>query len=105
MPRVLPSLRAGGWPAWLTGGGESTKLKSAAAEAMLPAIAIVIDDCGVDELRTRTAMALPAAMTLAFLPYPAASSLLSHQAHMAGHEIIVHLPMEPKARRTRVRCR
>ena len=96
MPRVLPPLRAGGWRGWLTGGGESTKLKSAAAEARLPAIAIVIDDCGVDESRTRAAMALPAAMTLAFLPYPAASSLLSHQAHNFGHEILVHLPMEPK---------
>ena len=62
---------------------------------MLPAIAIVIDDCGVDEARTRIAMALPEAMTLAFLPYPGASSSLSHQAHMGGHEIIVHLPMEP----------
>ena len=78
------------------GKPEGTKLKSAASEAIRPAIAIVIDDCGVDELRTRGAMALPAAMTLAFLPYPGASSSLSHQAHMAGHEIIVHLPMEPK---------
>ncbi len=41
-------------------------------------------------------MALPAAMTLAFLPYPGASASLSHQARMAGHEIIVHLPMEPR---------
>jgi polysaccharide deacetylase 2 family uncharacterized protein YibQ len=35
-------------------------------------------------------------MTLAFLPYAGASALLSHQAHITGHEIIVHLPMEPK---------
>jgi polysaccharide deacetylase 2 family uncharacterized protein YibQ len=63
---------------------------------VLPAIAIVIDDCGVDISRTRMAMALPPAMTLAFLPYPGASALLSHEAHMAGHEIIVHLPMEPR---------
>ena len=99
------SLRLGGWPAKPIGETEGTKLKAAAApdaleapEAMpmLPAIAIVIDDCGVDEARTRIAMALPAAMTLAFLPYGGASSSLSHQAHMAGHEIIVHLPMEPK---------
>jgi polysaccharide deacetylase 2 family uncharacterized protein YibQ len=95
-PQVLPSLRLGGWPVWLIGQAEGTKLKSAAPEAVLPSIAIVIDDCGVDALRTRTAMALPAAMTMAFLPYPEASSSLSHQAHMAGHEIIVHLPMEPR---------
>ncbi|HMI95551.1 MAG TPA: divergent polysaccharide deacetylase family protein [Micropepsaceae bacterium] len=97
-PQVQPSLRLGGWPVWLIGYGEGTKLKSAAVtpEPALPAIAIVIDDCGVDALRTRTAMELPAAMTLAFLPYPAASSSLSRQAYMAGHEIIVHLPMEPR---------
>ena len=98
-PEVLPSLRLGGWPGTPIGQPEATKRKAdAAPEAvpMLPAIAIVIDDCGVDEVRTRTAMALPAAMTLAFLPYGGASSSLSHRAHMAGHEIIVHLPMEPK---------
>ena len=96
---MLPSLRLGGWPQRLIGEPESTKLKSAAApEAvlMLPAIAIVIDDCGVDELHTRIAMALPASITLAFLPYGGASSSLSRQAHLAGHEIIVHLPMEPR---------
>jgi polysaccharide deacetylase 2 family uncharacterized protein YibQ len=98
-PQVLPSLRLGGWPQRLIGEPESTKVKSAVApEAMpaLPLIAIVIDDCGVDELHTRMAMALPASMTLAFLPYGGASSSLSRQAHLAGHEIIVHLPMEPK---------
>ena len=96
---MLPSLRLGGWPAGLIGQPEGTKLKPAAAAApkpTLPAIAIVIDDCGVDELHTRTAMSLPASMTLAFLPYAGASSSLSRQAHLAGHEIIVHLPMEPK---------
>src|SRR5258705_10836490 len=98
MPRVLPSMRLGGWPAGLIAQAEGTKLKSpppAAPMVALAAIAIVIDDCGVDISRTRTAMALPAAMTLAFLPYPRASALLSHEAHMAGHEIIVHLPMGP----------
>src|SRR5258708_29362762 len=46
-PEVLPSLRLGGWPDWLSGQPEATKLKSETApEAMplLPAIAIVIDD-------------------------------------------------------------
>jgi polysaccharide deacetylase 2 family uncharacterized protein YibQ len=98
-PKVLPSLRLGGWPPRLIGAPEGTKVKSAVAvQAMpaLPLIAVVIDDCGVDELHTRTAMALPASMTLAFLPYGGASSSLSRQAHLAGHEIIVHLPMEPK---------
>jgi len=98
-PQVLPSLRLGGWPTGLIGQPEGTKLKPATmpeAVPMLPAIAIVIDDLGIDEARTRTAMALPAAVTLAFLPYAGASSSLSHQAYVNGHEIIVHLPMEPR---------
>src|SRR5258708_27800128 len=84
---VSLSLRLGGWPAKPIGEPEGTKLKAAAApEAMpmLPAIAILIDDCGVDEARTRAAMALPAAMTLAVLPYGGASSSLSRPAPMAG---------------------
>src|SRR3954471_16830623 len=51
-PRVLPSLRLGGWPAARI-EAEATKGKSPVAASTLPAIAIVIDDCGVDEVRTR----------------------------------------------------
>src|SRR3977135_1941586 len=54
-PQAQPSLRLGGWPAQLIGQPEGTKLKSVTTpEAMpvLPAIASVIDDCGVGEVHT-----------------------------------------------------
>jgi polysaccharide deacetylase 2 family uncharacterized protein YibQ len=65
------------------------------APGTVPEIAIVIDDCGPSEAGTKGAIALPAAFTLSFLPYPDASLALSHRAHLAGHEVILHLPMQP----------
>jgi hypothetical protein len=61
-----------------------------------PAIAIVIDDLGADISGTRRAMALPKEVTLSFLPYPEKTPELSHDGFCAGHEIILHMPMEPK---------
>ncbi len=61
-----------------------------------PAIAIVIDDLGADIPGTRRAVALPKEVTLSFLPYPEKATELSHDGFCAGHEIILHMPMEPK---------
>jgi polysaccharide deacetylase 2 family uncharacterized protein YibQ len=61
-----------------------------------PMIAIVIDDLGPDVRDTRRAMALPNNVTLSFLPYPEKTPELSHDAFCAGHEVILHMPMEPK---------
>ncbi len=58
-------------------------------------IAIVIDDLGIDQKRTRKTMALTAPLTLAFLPYGYNLRQLSNEAAAAGHELIVHLPMQP----------
>lgn len=59
-------------------------------------IAIVIDDLGMDRKNTRRAAELPAAVTLAFLPYAPDLKEQTAQARTGGHELIVHLPMEPK---------
>jgi polysaccharide deacetylase 2 family uncharacterized protein YibQ len=61
----------------------------------VPIIAVVIDDLGVNLERTNRAIALPANVTLSFLPYPPRSLELSRRAHLAGHEVLVHLPMQP----------
>jgi len=61
-----------------------------------PLIAIVIDDMGADVAGSRRAMALPKSVTLSYLPYPDRSPELSHDAFCAGHEVILHMPMEPK---------
>ncbi len=61
---------------------------------LLPAIALVIDDMGNDVAQNRRAIALPRAVSLSFLPYPVETPMLSQEAKRAGHEILVHVPME-----------
>ncbi len=39
---------------------------------------------------------MPPPVTLAFLPYAEAAGRLAHQAAVAGHEVLVHMPMEPE---------
>lgn len=60
-----------------------------------PAIAIVLDDLGIDQRRTRRAIALPAPLTLALIPYGYNLAKHANQARARGHELLVHLPMEP----------
>lgn len=60
----------------------------------MPVIAIVIDDMGNDVVQNRRAIALPKEVTLSFLPQPADTPRLVEEAHRAGHEILVHVPME-----------
>jgi uncharacterized protein len=58
-------------------------------------VAIVIDDVGVDRPRSDRAVALPAPLTLAFLPYARNFEAQIAAAHARGHEILVHVPMQP----------
>jgi polysaccharide deacetylase 2 family uncharacterized protein YibQ len=60
----------------------------------LPMIAIVIDDMGNDVTQNRRAIALPKEVSLSFLPDPSETPRLAEEAHRAGHEILVHVPME-----------
>jgi polysaccharide deacetylase 2 family uncharacterized protein YibQ len=96
-PQVLSA--GPGYPQWLlariawarTGG----VTESDAAAPVTPAVAVVIDDLGADEVDTRRAIALPKEVSLSFLPYPAASPALAQAGLRAGHQILVHVPMEP----------
>jgi len=58
-------------------------------------IAIVVDDLGVDYRLSQKAIRLPAAVTLAFLPHGARVRDLAKEARDTGHEILLHMPMEP----------
>jgi polysaccharide deacetylase 2 family uncharacterized protein YibQ len=60
-----------------------------------PVIAIVIDDVGPALGAARRAIRLPAPVTLSFLPYAEQLDRLVADAARAGHEIMLHLPMEP----------
>ncbi len=71
------------------------RVNLAVSEPKLPQIAIVMDDLGLDPKATRRAIALPSEVTLSFLPYGRASQGLAEEALARGHEILVHIPMEP----------
>jgi polysaccharide deacetylase 2 family uncharacterized protein YibQ len=93
---ALGTVHLGLWPDWLPKIGQGTQYKtSGVAGRSVPTIALVIDDCGPDVARTKEALALPSGVTLSFLPYAPSSFSLSHQASLAHHEVIVHLPMQP----------
>lgn len=60
-----------------------------------PMIAIVIDDVGVDRLRSPGVIALPGPLTLSFLTYARDLETQTQAALDAGHELMIHIPMEP----------
>jgi len=66
-----------------------------AREPGRPAIAVVIDDIGPARGNALRAIALPGPLTLALLPYAEGLPELAAKARAAGHELLVHLPMEP----------
>jgi polysaccharide deacetylase 2 family uncharacterized protein YibQ len=60
-----------------------------------PAIAIVIDDLGVSRNATQAVTRLKAPLTLSFLAYAPHLREQTRAARAAGHELLVHVPMEP----------
>lgn len=90
-PRPLPPITAApaGIPAW-----KHFAVAPPTANGH-PRIVIVIDDLGVDRHRSDKVVALPGPLTLAWLPYAHELPLQTERARANGHELIVHMPMEP----------
>ncbi len=86
-PPVAPP--PGGAPAWVKNA------IPARLHGDQPVIAIVIDDLGLDRKRSARTVKLPAPLTLAWLPYAQDLRGQTHAAHEAGHELLLHMPMEP----------
>ncbi len=60
-----------------------------------PMIAIVIDDLGLNKKLTQDVLSLPAPLTASFLYYADDLEKQTGMAHAAGHELLLHTPMEP----------
>ena len=60
-------------------------------------VAVVVDDLGYRLREGRLAVALPRDVTLSFLPHTPHGPRLAEAARAAGHEIILHLPMEARS--------
>jgi polysaccharide deacetylase 2 family uncharacterized protein YibQ len=72
--------------------------RGAPADAKAARLALVIDDVEgpPDDPLARAFLDFPAPLTLSILPSPPGSKSLAEQAKLAGKEVLVHLPMEPK---------
>lgn len=58
-------------------------------------VAIVIDDFGNDMKGTDEILSLPIPLTVAVMPFLSTTKKDAELAHKKGHEVILHLPMEP----------
>jgi polysaccharide deacetylase 2 family uncharacterized protein YibQ len=60
-----------------------------------PMIAIIIDDMGLERTNADRVAALPGPLTLSFMTYAEDVAKQAALARRRGHELMVHVPMEP----------
>jgi uncharacterized protein len=60
-----------------------------------PRVALIIDDLGVDRRRAWRAIGMKGPLTLSFMAYAGDLPHMAEAARRAGHELLVHVPMEP----------
>lgn len=59
-------------------------------------LAIIIDDFGNGQKGTDQMLSLPIKITVAVMPFLPTSKSDAERAHKMGHDVIIHMPMEPK---------
>ena len=79
---------------------DQTWQRHAAAPVVVPEgnakVILVIDDLGILKRTTKRMIDMDAPLTLAFLPYAPGVAEQAQDAYEKGHDILVHIPMEPK---------
>jgi polysaccharide deacetylase 2 family uncharacterized protein YibQ len=83
----LPQTRPG-TPAWMAYAVPSVP-------HLGPIITVVIDDMGLDRKRSARAMELPGPLTMSFMAYAEELNAQTAIARQHGHELLMHVPMEP----------
>ena len=68
---------------------------AAPAGGAAPRLAVMLDDLGLDPTAARRAIDLPPGVTLDFLPYGRGLDGLAAAAVARGHDVFLHLPLEP----------
>lgn len=58
-------------------------------------VAVIIDDMGVDQRRSAKVTELPAPLTLSYMTYAPHAAAQTSAAHARGHELMMHMPMQP----------
>ncbi len=62
-----------------------------------PKIVVVIDDLGLDRKRSKATVALPGPLTMSYMAYAENLKPQTTAAKRAGHELMLHVPMEPSS--------
>jgi hypothetical protein len=88
-PAVVPAARPAGLPAW-----QAYAVPARPAKAM---VAVIIDDMGLDRRRSQRVTELPAPLTLSYMTYAPHAAEQTSAAHARGHELMMHMPMQPLA--------
>jgi polysaccharide deacetylase 2 family uncharacterized protein YibQ len=88
-PRLPSPVIAPAQPAWRRFAAAPPAIEGRAM------VAIVLDDLGLDRKRTERAIHLPGPLTLSFMTYAYELPRQTAMAHEAGHELLVHVPMQP----------
>nr|WP_261807677.1 divergent polysaccharide deacetylase family protein [Paenibacillus sp. N3.4] len=78
-----------------TGASDEPTPGDPLTEAPRKQVAIVIDDFGNNMEGTTEMMTLPIPLTVAVMPFLPSTKQDATLAHEKGHEVILHLPMEP----------
>jgi polysaccharide deacetylase 2 family uncharacterized protein YibQ len=98
-PALLEDVPAGVLPKIAANGLKPMQAYASSAQASSagrPKIALVIEGLGVSSASTALAATqLPPEVTLAFSPYGTDVQKLVDQARGVGHEVLLHVPMEP----------
>jgi polysaccharide deacetylase 2 family uncharacterized protein YibQ len=100
-PKLLETTRHGPIPRVSLDGGRplmayARPVPGTATSANMPRIAIVISGLGLGAKTTEDALTqLPGPVTLAFAPYGSDIERVAGRARVAGHELLLQLPMEP----------
>jgi len=88
-PVVAPVVRPAGLPAW-----QAFAVPARPAKAM---VAVIIDDMGLDHRRSLLVTELPGPLTLSYMSYAPHAVEQTRAAHARGHELMMHMPMQPLA--------
>ena len=90
-PQVQARLPQAGAAVWLRNAVPAPKAGGR------PMIAIIIDDLGIDRKRSERVAALRGPLTLSYMTYAEDLVHQTHEAHAHGHELMVHVPMQPQS--------
>src|SRR5512145_1958001 len=85
-------------PPPINAGAEAAWLKNSVAFSVpqgRPSIAVVLDDVGVARSHAELAIDLPGVITLSFMTYADGVADMAARARAKGHELMLHVPMEP----------